>query len=99
MSTSVCAGDVVEDAEWGSSGICVRVVVGATWRDVEATGAGVDGFLVAFAVLTLGPLEAALPRGGLFEGAVLSVSQRKERKPLGFLKNELTLYCNGHTPT
>lgn len=75
MSTSVCVGDVVDDVEWVSSGGCVEQGVGATSYDVDAAGARVDRFPAARGVLTLGPLEAALPGGESLEGA----------EPLGFL--------------
>lgn len=74
MSTAVCVGDVVEDVGPG---------VGATSREAEAAGFGVDRFAAARGVLILGRLEAALPGGGSLEGAALSVSERRE--PLGFL--------------
>lgn len=71
--------------------------VGATSYEVEATGAGVDRFPTVRGVLTLGPLEAALPGGESLEGAVLFVSE-EEVEPLGFLsgigKTKLTFNYN-----
>lgn len=80
MSTRVSVGEVAEDVAWVSSCSRIGLAVEATPRDVEATGVEVECFLVARGVLTLGPLEAALPGKGSLEGAVLSMSERERKK-------------------
>lgn len=82
---SVCVDDVVEDAEWVSSVGCVALRVGASSRDVEATGAGAERFPAARGALTFRPLEAALPGGESLAGAALFVSEMKGRKSLALL--------------
>lgn len=67
-STTAC----VKSAEFVFSGSCVGLGVGATSCGVEATGASSDLFPAVRGVLTWGPLEAALPGGGLLEAPELS---------------------------
>lgn len=57
--------------------------MGVTLCDIEA-GVMVEHVLMCVA-LTLGPLEDVLTGEGELEGAVLFMSERKERKSLGFL--------------
>lgn len=81
MSTSA-VDDVVGGIKWVSSDSCVRVGLGATLYDVEATG--VDRFPTVRGVLTLRPVEAALLGGESLKRAVLFASE-DEVEPLGFL--------------
>lgn len=87
MSISVCVGDVGGNIKWVSSCGSVGLGVGVT-SYVDATGAWVDRFPAARGVLTLRPLEDALPGGESLEGAVFFVSEGKAGKTSGFLSGK-----------